>query len=89
MILGVLFFETLYTLTNGGRYGLAYIIIETVVCYFIYKSIKGQMQISLPKAVKRWMKRILVFIISMILIITLMRGAETSELIQKYYRYIW
>lgn len=88
MILGVLFFETLYALTNGGRYGLAYIIIETLVGYFIYKSIKGQMQISLPKAVKRWMKRILVFIISMILIITLMRGAETSELIQKYYRYI-
>lgn len=88
MILGVLFFETLYALTNGGRYGLAYIIIETLVGYFIYKSIKGQMQISLPKAVKRWMKRILLFIISMILIITLMRGAETSELIQKYYRYI-
>lgn len=88
IMLGVLLFETLYALTNGGRYRLAYIIIETLVGYFMYKSIQGRMQLEIPKALKRWIKRILVFIIVMILIITLMRGAETSELLQKYYRYI-
>ena len=88
LILGVLLFETLYALTYGGRYGLAYVIIEIVVGYFFYKNLVGQMHISLPSAVKRWIKRIVVFLILMILIITLMRGAEVGELIKKYYRYI-
>lgn len=41
--------EILYALTNGGVYGSAYFIIETLVGYFMYKSIQRRMKLEIPK----------------------------------------
>lgn len=86
-IIGVLFIEILRSLTYGGRFGLAYIIIELLVGMSLSRLIQGR-GIQLSMKVKRRIRTIVLLLIGMIVFITIIRGAETNEILKKYYRYI-
>ena len=77
------------TIINGGRFGLFYVIIELIVCFLLFKySPKNTKKKLLSKKTKKIAKRIIIFLLIMIFYVTLFRGAESSEIIEKYYRYI-
>lgn len=76
--------ELLDSLTYGGRFGLAYFIIELLVCF----SIMNKIGLSIRKKIKRKIIYICLFLLSFIVFITLIRGVELGELTQKYYRYL-
>lgn len=76
------------SLTDGGRFILAYFAIELLFCYAMYKSqfrhAVGKMSRKMKKIIKR-----LVFVLGVAIIgVTLIRGARAAELVKKYYRYI-
>lgn len=88
LFIAVILFEVMHSLTSGGRFNLAYLILELVVCLIIYKKNGWTINFELSPKVKRWIKRVVVALVIFIVVITLMRGTETTELIKKYYRYI-
>lgn len=88
MMVGVLAYVILRSFTNGGRFGLAYIVVEVFVCYSLYRSSEGYSGIILSQKAKKWMRGIILFVIAVILMVTLIRGAAINELIVKFYRYI-
>ena len=88
MLLGVLALEILASVTNGGRYALAYLVIEVFIGYSIFKKTGNRIDVFLSKRIKRMVKRILTLLFSVIVFVTLIRGVQTNELITKFYRYI-
>ena len=87
-IIAALSFELLNSFTTGGRFALAYVIIEIVSCLMLYKVMLGNYTISISKKTIRWIRRIAILMVVSILIMTLLRGAEVNEILKKYYRYI-
>lgn len=88
MIMAVLILEILLSFANGGRFGLAYIIIEVLVCISLYKKSGKNINFYISPKLKKKVKKIIFILFATIIIITLVRGAKINELIVKYYRYI-
>ena len=76
------------SLTFGGRFGIAYIIIEIIVCYFLYFSAKDGKKTDLHKKLTKYITRIILASSVVIVFLTLARGSQVSELLKKFYRYI-
>lgn len=74
--------------SDGGRFGIAYLIVELLACYAFYVRYGQQSKIELTQHLKRRIRWILIALVALIIIITLLRGAESAELLKKYYRYI-
>lgn len=87
-IAAVLFIALIKTFSNGGRFVLAYMIIELLACMSINKIFGRDFISAMSVRLRRNVKRIVVLLAAVIVIVTLIRGAETAELLKKYYRYI-
>lgn len=72
----------------GGRFGIAYVIIELLVCMNLNKVTGRDLFSAMSAQLKHKIKRIVILLAVVIVIITLIRGAETTDLLRKYYRYI-
>ena len=72
----------------GGRFGLAYVIIELLVCMNLNKVTGRDLISAMSVRLRRNVKRIVILLVAVIVIVTLIRGAETADLLKKYYRYI-
>ena len=72
----------------GGRFGLAYVIIELLVCMNLNKVTGRDLISAMSVRLRRNVKRIVIILVAVIVIVTLIRGAETADLLKKYYRYI-
>ena len=84
----VMIITLMQTFAYGGRFGLAYVIIELLVCMNLNK-VTGKNLISVMSVrLKRNIKRIVILLVAVIVIVTLIRGAEATDLLKKYYRYI-
>ncbi len=69
------------SIATGGRFDLAYFVIELLVAYKII----GRHYIS--KRIRRLTKLYFLLGVSSILLITVLRNSDTSVMLQKYYRY--
>ncbi len=84
----VMIITLMQAFSYGGRFGLAYVIIELFVCMNINK-VTGNTLISRMSVRRRKsVKKIAVLLAVVIVVITLIRGAEAGEVVKKYYRYI-
>lgn len=83
----VLAVEVIIAFTFGGRFALANFCVELVVCFFFYRHFGNRVAFQLPAKVKRWIRRVLVLMAVFFVALTLIRGADKSELLVKYYRY--
>lgn len=83
----VLAVEVIIAFTFGGRFALANFCVELVVCFFFYRHFGNSVAFQLPAKVKRWIRRVLVLMAVFFVALTLIRGADKSELLVKYYRY--
>ena len=87
-IVVALSFELFNSFTTGGRFSLAYVILEIISCLMLYRAMLGNYTITISKKTVRWIRRIAVLMAVAIVVMTLLRGAEVNELLKKYYRYI-
>lgn len=87
-IMAVFLVEVLDSFSTGSRFVLAYFIVELLVCIGVYKYCGHKIEFSISKRLKKWINRLVIFGIALILVISLLRGAEVGQLIKKYYRYI-
>lgn len=74
--------------SDGGRFGIAYLIVELLVCSAIYRSHGYTFSFEIPQKIKKRIGWIVLALVGVIIALSLLRGAETSELIKKCYRYI-
>ena len=88
IMLAVFAYVITKSLTFGGRFGIAYIIIEIIVCYFLYFSAKDDKKADLHKKMNKYITRIIFISSVAIVFLTLARGSQISELFKKFYRYI-
>ena len=86
-IIAVMGLTILGSLTDGGRFGLAYTTIELLACFSIYKSLGKKAGFTWSKKAKRTVSALVLVMIVVLLVVTFMRGVEIGELLQKYYRY--
>lgn len=84
-ILIVLVITLMRAFAYGGRFGIAYVIIELLVCL---KLSNGTFLSKMSFKLKKRAKWIVASLIMAIILITLFRGAAMSDLVKKYYRYI-
>ena len=86
-IVPVVILVVLEIFTNGGRFVIAYFVLELLVCLSIYMK-KGKF---LSKKLSKKSKRIVFVLIALatflMILITVLRGSQMSELAKKYYRY--
>ena len=78
------------SIVTGGRFNIAYFVVELVICFELFKKSRT----TLVKKSKRdnFKTKLLVgatvaFFVYLFVSITLLRGAESDELVSKYYRY--
>lgn len=83
----VLLVETMKAFSNGGRFCLAYLIIELIVCLNIFNQ-NSEHKMKLSSKVTRVIIRAISILLLLIIVVTLIRGANSNELIKKYYRYL-
>ena len=85
--IAVLVYALMESVINGGRFGIAFLIIELFVCYSILKTRVRFARTNFKKYSKT-IKFYIIFMAAIIVAITFLRGAETDELLSKYYRYL-
>lgn len=85
-VLSVLVLTLMSTIIDGGRFGLAFLIIELMVCYAIMCGRKDLSYLPLEKY-RGKIIRYVCFLASVIVIATFLRGTELNEMLVKYYRY--
>lgn len=78
----------IHSFSDGGRFGIAYLAIEVLACNALCRRYSSYTGIIIASKTKKYIRYIICFLISIIVLITLMRGTETKELFTKYYRYI-
>lgn len=89
MMLFIIIYEIIFSFTYGGRFSFAYMIIELITCFIIYKKLYNTtISDKITKKTKSIVKKMSVLLIIMIVVISLVRGAEVNLLLQKYYRYL-
>ena len=74
--------------TDGGRFGLAYLMIEIYVGFSFYNKYLLNTRRILTRKAKRLIQRMLILLLTVIIIVTIVRGASFNELAKKYYRYL-
>lgn len=87
-ILTVMIIAIIRAFAYGGRFGLAYVIIEILVCMNLNRITRSNLFSRVAVKQHRRVKVIVLLLVLIIVVVTLIRGAETSELLKKYYRYI-
>lgn len=70
--------------TDGGRFGLAYLLVEVFVCFFLVQ--QRQTRISTGSSIRVIV--VVVGIVAAIMAVSLSRGWEYQDFSVKYYRYI-
>lgn len=88
MFVAVFSVEVVNAFSTGSRFTIAYLMIELLVCIGFYKYCGQGIGIQISKKTKKWVRRVVVLLIALLIMITLFRGAQTSQIIEKYYRYI-
>ena len=74
--------------TDGGRFGLAYLMIEIYVGFSFYSRYLLNTRRIFSLKAKRLIQTIIILLLMVIIIITILRGASFNELAKKYYRYL-
>ena len=82
------FTEVMISFTSGGRFAVAYLIVELMTCFGLYKRYGASVEYHISTKTKRWIKRLVVLLLGLIVVLTFIRGANVSDLVVKYYRYI-
>lgn len=83
-ILAVLILVFMESTISGGRFGMAYVLIEFFVCYMIVKD-----KFSLKKQIKRWQVLLIVFLLlGGIISVSLLRGVDEDNILSHYYMYL-
>lgn len=85
MLVSVVLLVIMGAFSTGGRFAFANFIVELIVCYGLYRK-KNKYMFS--RKIKRWIRRIIFIMGITMIVITLVRGAEMSSLVAKYYRYL-
>lgn len=88
-LLAVSFLVIADAFTTGGRWGIAYFIIELFVCYKIYwnRGIYGDKTIISPKA-KRRIMLVLISLVTLILVVSIVRGVSIEDSVSYFYAYL-
>lgn len=86
-IIAVMGLTILGSLTDGGRFGLAYTTIELLACFSIYRGLGKKAGFTWSTKAKRSVRTLVLVMIVVLLVVTFIRGAEISTLIKGYYRY--
>ena len=75
--------------TNGGRWGIAYFIVELYVCYKIYNSRNEELyKIKISKKTRSRILVILVALVASMLVVSSVRGLSIEDSLSYYYAYI-
>lgn len=88
LIVAVLILELMKSFSNGGRFNLAYMVVELVVCMILYKKIYRSSGKAFSKKTMKIIKFVVLFLAVTIVFITLLRRTQINELEKKYYKYI-
>lgn len=78
------------SIVTGGRFNIAYFAIELIICFEIFKKSKtlgARKEDGVFLKTKYVVVAIVIFFVYLFVNITLLRGAETDQLVTKYYRY--
>lgn len=78
---------TMEAFTNGGRFGLAYLLVEILVCFFFYK--RRATPVAPRKTASKFQIYFIVGAVLFIMVaVSFTRGWEVGDFTIKYYRYI-
>lgn len=87
-IIVALCYELLNSFTTGGRFSLAFVMLEILGCLMLYKLLREDFSMQISAKTIKWVKLIVLLMAVAIIVMSILRGAQVSELIKKYYRYI-
>lgn len=88
MFVAVFAVEIVNAFSTGSRFTIAYLMVELLVCIGFYKHCGQDIGIQISRKTKKWVGRIVVLLLAILIWITLVRGAQTGQIVEKYYRYV-
>lgn len=82
----IMLIALMQSVIDGGRFGIAFVIVELGVGYSFFKD-SDNSSFSDLKKYKRWIVFFVLLLVAAIVALTLLRGTEVDEIMKKYYRY--